>query len=279
MTSAYLFEKSVCEKCRDHSLSRIARAIDSGSILPDPSHPANRVDYLIFELADGDIRSHLDTQISLDVVFALRTLHHVATGLQQLHTAQIAHQDLKPSNVLVFPGVIGSKVSDLGRAWAKDLPAPHDGLEVAGDQGYAPPEILYGEIATDANTRRFGCDMFHLGSLVVFFFTRVHMNALLTKHLAPEHRPVWWRATYKEVLPYVQAAFALALDEIESSIQTPIRSEMREMITQLCNPNPARRGHPLSRGSGKSQFELKRYVSQFDLLAYKVRSAITRGDM
>jgi serine/threonine protein kinase len=201
MTDAYLFEKNVCQRCRDQYLKRVVHAIDHGTIQTDPNSPFSKVEYLIFELADGDIRAHLDAQQDFDVAFALRTLHEVATGLEQLHRAHMAHQDLKPSNVLVFEKNNGSKIADFGRAWSQDLPAPHDNLPVAGDRGYAPPELIYGEVAIEVTRRRYGCDAYHLGSLVVFLFTRVDMNALLVKHLAPEHHPYTWNGTYAAVLP------------------------------------------------------------------------------
>ncbi len=167
MTNAYLFEKKVCEKCRDHSLKRVVHAIESSFVLIDPNNPFTKVEYLIFELAEGgDIRAHLDAQQNFDIAFVLRTLHHVATGLEELHRANIAHQDLKPSNVLVFNNSAGSKIADFGRAWAKDFRSPFDELPVAGQTGYAPPELLYGDVASQVSVRRFGCDAYHLGSLV-----------------------------------------------------------------------------------------------------------------
>lgn len=74
-----------------------------------PGQGFTKVFYLIFELADGDIRRHLAVQESLDLAFVLRTLHHVAVGLDQLHRADIAHQDLKPSNVLIYTKEMGAK--------------------------------------------------------------------------------------------------------------------------------------------------------------------------
>jgi serine/threonine protein kinase len=189
LTESYLFEKNLCLRCRDQNLNRVVHAIDSGTIRLNPSDPLSTVEYLIFRKADGDIRALLDAQTDFDLAFALRALHHVAVGLHQLHGVDVAHQDLKPSNVLVF-GSDGSKVGDLGRAWAKGMPAPHDEVKpCAGDRNYAPPELLYKQVSPDERVRRFGCDMYHLGSLATFIFTRVHMNALLFHHLAPAHRP------------------------------------------------------------------------------------------
>lgn len=275
MTSAYLFEKDVCEKCRSHSLRRVVHAIDSGTIEASPGQPASKVEYLIFELADGDIRAHLDAQQGFDLAFVLRSLHNVAAGLEQLHRAGIAHQDLKPSNVLVFQGEEGSKVSDLGRAWSRDHQAPHDIYPVAGDWGYAPPELLYREIPSDAGMRRFGCDTFHLGSLIVFMFTRGHMTGLLTNHLAPEHRAYNWTGTYAEVLPYVQVAFGMALQDFERHTPSQFTTNLTEMVKQLCEPDPSRRGHPLNRQG--DPHSLERFISKLDLLAHKAETQLIGG--
>jgi hypothetical protein len=83
ITNAYLFEKNVCQRCQDNHLRRIVHAVASGTIIVDPQSPYSKVEYLIFELADGDIRAHLDAQQDFDLAFALRALHHVATGLEQ----------------------------------------------------------------------------------------------------------------------------------------------------------------------------------------------------
>jgi serine/threonine protein kinase len=267
----YLFEKQICEACREHHLGRVVHAIDSGSILPDPAQPMGKVEYLIFELAGGDIRGHLDSQTAHDAAFMLDALHNVATGLQQLHTAEIAHQDLKPSNVLIFPGKDGSKIADLGRAWAKAFPAPHDSLDVAGDRSYAPPELLYSGVTVDERARRFGCDLYHFGSLIAFVFARVHMNSLIWKHLAPDHRPYTWGGSFVDVLPYVQAAFGRALVEVEGSLPNAMRAEVMDMIKQLCEPNPDRRGHPRNQQGFTNRFSFQRYISALDRLSKKQR--------
>ena len=77
-----------------------------------------------------------------------RSLHHIAVGLQQIHGQGIAHQDLKPSNVLVFNGN-NSKIGDFGRSAYKGHIPPHENNNVAGDLTYAPPELLYGYVDPD----------------------------------------------------------------------------------------------------------------------------------
>lgn len=274
LTETYLFEKNLCLRCRDQNLKRIVHAIDSGTIRLNPSDPLSTVEYLIFEKAEADIRSHLDAQVDFDIAFALRTLHHVAVGLNQLHKVNVAHQDLKPSNVLVFREE-GSKVGDLGRAWVKDMPAPHDDVRpCAGDRNYAPPEFLYRQISPDERVRRFGCDMYHLGSLATFVFTRAHMNALLFSRLSPMHNPNIWGGTYADVLPYVQAAFAEVMSDFRGrlpDLMKPdrVKDELALVITQLCDPDPAKRGHPSNQNGTANPYSLERYISILDRLAFK----------
>ena len=277
LTSAYLFEKDICDKCSSRHLARVVHAIESFTVQADPSNPFSKVECLVFELADGDIRSHLNASRRFDEAFLLRALHHVATALKQLHCADIAHQDLKPSNVLVFGKDIGAKVADFGRAWSKDFRAAHDNFKVAGDPGYAPPELLYNYIPADQNVRRYGCDSYLLGSLAAFLFTSAHMNALIIKHLNHAHYPYTWSGTYAEVLPYVQTAFSSALDEFGTATAPESKRELVAIVSYLCQPDPAFRGHPLNRQGHADQFGLERFISAFDILAWKAEIRLANG--
>lgn len=109
LIDAFNFERDVLNRCK--GLDRVVRALADGSVQV-ADYP---VQYLIFELANGDVRSQADLSKRFDLAWSLRALHHVATGLNQLHTNGIAHQDLKPSNVLVFENKV-AKLADLGRA-------------------------------------------------------------------------------------------------------------------------------------------------------------------
>lgn len=277
ITSAYLFERQVCEKCSSSRMKRVVHAIDSFEVIANVKDPYSKVVCLIFERADGDIRAHLDASKAFDVAFILRLLHQVTTGLEQMHRSDIAHQDLKPSNVLMFSDNAGAKVADLGRAWSKEHAAPHDDLGVAGDMGYAPPELLYNDVPAANTARRFGCDAYLLGSLVVFMFARVHATSLIVKNLDPAHRPGFWGGSYRDVLAYVQSAFSETIVEFEAEVPEDYRSELGRMVKELCDPDPLRRGHPKNGRNPAGQFCLDRYVSEFDLLARKAEIRMTAG--
>lgn len=277
MTAAYNFERDLLEKCKTRRLSRIVRILDSGTLASQEEDPSNVVQYLIFELADRDIRSFVTWGQTFETAWTLRTVHQAAAALQQLHSVEIAHQDVKPSNVLVFKDN-HSKLADLGRAFDRHSTSPHDESACAGDWTYAPPELLYGYVPEDWRVRRLGCDLYLLGSLVVFFCTQVSMTHMLSSRTAAEHRWENWGGTYSEVLPYLQHYFTQVIREIQEKIQIDCADEIAEQVKQLCNPDPELRGHPKNIRFNGNQYSLERYVSIFDRLAKKAEWSLTRRD-
>jgi serine/threonine protein kinase len=273
LTQAYTFERDLLARCRARRLDRVVQAISDGTVRVDAT-PAGVVQYLVFELADGDVRTQMHAARAFDEAWALRSLHHIATGLRQLHGQGIAHQDVKPSNVMVF-GARYSKLGDLGRASALGESPPHEAMPVAGDRTYAPPELLYRAGPTEWSERRYGCDAYLLGSMVVFMFTGVSMTALILAELDPAHRVGAWRGTYADVLPFIRDAFARAVQRFSASVPDSLRPDLVEIVHQLCDPDPKFRGHPKTRGNPVTQFSLERYMSRFNLLA--ARAEYTMG--
>lgn len=275
MTSAYNFERDILKKCK--RLSRIVTVLDDGKVIIQENHP---VQYLIFELAEeGDVRSYIQFGKDFDEAWSLRIIHSAAVALQQLHSEQIAHQDLKPSNMVIFKGG-HSKLADLGRASARNQASPHDDLFLAGDQTYAPPELLYGHIDPDWNTRRLGCDMYLLGSLVVFFYLGgVSMTHLLLKRLDIKYHPQQLNGTYdgeySDVLTYIQYYFIEIIREIYE-LNNEYSEEIANLVKQLCNPDPEKRGHPIDIRRGINPYNLERYITSFNLLANKVERSLTK---
>ena len=273
LVTAFNFERELLKRTQSRRMSRVIQALEYGEV-EVPGSVFGRVPYLIFEFADGsDVRQYLSTSAQFDVAWKLRTLHHASVGLRQLHADRIAHQDLKPSNVLVFEN-IGSKIGDLGRASIKGTDGPSDQWPIAGAKPYAPPEQLYGHIDSDWDRRRLGTDLYHLGSLAVFFFTNQSMNSILIQFLHNDHRPGNTGLVYKDILPYVQAAFGQALNAIEPVIPDSIKTDLIPQITYLCDPNPETRGHPLARRRGGRQCDIDRFVSAFNLLATKAETGL-----
>ena len=275
MTAAFNFERDLLEKCKSNKLSRIIRVLESGTITAQQNDPSSVVQYLIFELADGDIRTFVNFDQNLDNAWILRTLHQTAAATLQLHRVQVAHQDLKPSNVLLFANN-RSKLADLGRAYDRQNNSPHDSLPYAGDPAYAPPELHYGYIAQNWQIRRLACHMYLLGSLVVFFYTGVSMTHLLFKRVAISHSHQTWGDSYEAVLPYLQQIFADILRALPQYIPADFAAEITAVVRQLCDPDPRERGHPKNKSSTRHH-SLERYVSLFDLLAKRAEMISKRS--
>lgn len=276
MMDAHVFERDICRRCADKRLTRVVRIIGDGTTVEvDVGNPMTKVPYLIFEYAEGDIRTFLSTIESVDTAWKLRVLHNAAIGLQQLHNEKIAHQDLKPSNVLVFEDG-GSKIADLGRASTRDLSGPYDTLDFAGDFEYAPPEILYHFESQEWGCRRLAPDLYLLGNIAVFLFTGSNMTALVASTLAPEHH--WNKVLdFEEVLPYYREATSRAFEMILKDIPEHLRENIRTNLSYLCEPDPRLRGHPLNRAMvhGK-KYGLDRFVAAFNLLAEKAAYNLTQ---
>lgn len=284
-TTAHKFEKDVLEYCHGNAMDRVVTAVDFGEIQIDHEGFRDVVFYLIFEWATGDVRSHVTRGNSLSLAFATSTLHNVFVATNQMHKAQIAHNDLKPANTLVIDDKV-QKVADLGRATSHHHPAAHDAYLCTGDTRFAPPEQLY---PTDQNCahisrelrRRVG-DLYNLGSLVYYMLTARMFTPEVISSLRPEVRPRTADGgsedSYQNAVPFwkeAHAALCTDISDVASQRFGPgVSSEvtdLRGMVVQLCEPDPLVRGHPLNKNRAQDPYGLERYISGLNSLRLKLR--------
>jgi serine/threonine protein kinase len=254
-------------------MSKVVTILDDGEIPADPAK-GNQipVHYLIFEMADSTARDHIALAYRLDNAWRMRSLHNVAVGLDQLHKNGIAHQDLKPSNVLLFEKLKQSKIGDLGRAESKASKSVYFNYEIAGDPSYSPPEFLYHHVLPDWNIRRQACDLYHLGSLLSFYYTKSQMTSLLQSYLPSPYHWQNWTGDYKVVLPYLNEAFEAVVTDMKVTIFESVKDaeltkEIVTIVQHLCTPNPEERGHPSNLNAKFTKYSLEKYVSWFARLA------------
>jgi serine/threonine protein kinase len=257
------FERDLLEFCNGKRMRNVVRSIGGGTIdLDDSNDPMSRVQYFLFEPAHGDVRKVMDSLGDITLAWGLLVLHQAALGLDQLHTAAVAHQDVKPSNLLLFENMRSAKVGDLGCASSMTAANPRDRLNIPGELGYAPPEQLYGHFSSEWRQRRIASDMYQLGSVAVFLFSGLSANALLATELSAAHHWTTPGILYADVLPFVRDAFGRVLAQLSAQMQSSIEIEVLKIIEQLCEPDIARRGDPRRIRRGEPQYTLEPYVSR-----------------
>lgn len=275
LTACFKFEQRTVDHCTKTSrMSRVVSGLDSGSVIvPDAPEFLDRVDYLIFEAADGDIRAFCDDR-GFDIAWALQVAHHVAVGLRQLHAERISHRDLKPSNAVYFENSAESKVADLGRAHREGDPSPFDVLLQAGDGTYAAPELLYRYGLPDQLAARRAGDIYQLGGIMQFVLTRVTPTAALCAKMAPEHWCTRWQEGFEAALPFLSHAFNEVCADLRADLDGHAQaSQIVDLFAELCDPDPRKRGNRKRPEGTPARYDLERVVTRLDLLAK--RSAIS----
>lgn len=263
LAKQFNFERDLLEYCRERRMRNVVRSIGGGVVdIAGSGSPLDRVQYFLFEPADGDIRKVIEACDELTVAWCLNVLHETAIGLRQLHLNLVAHQDVKPSNILSFNGGEEIKVGDLGCASMRGGSSPRDWLDIPGQKSYAPPEQLYGFVHPDWVARRIGSDMYQLGSLCAFLFTGLSLNSMLSERIDPM---LLWdnsSATYVEVMPHLKLAYAEVIDDLSSIMTGPIEEGVLKVVKELCEPDLASRGDPIRIRRNAQQYTLEPYVSR-----------------
>ena len=275
ITNSHLFESQLMAACQAKRLNRVVRALAFGEIsLELPPLGQIGFPYLIFELADGDTHKVLQIAGKLDLAWWFTTLHQAAVGVQQLHGIDIAHQDLKPSNVVFF-GVDNAKLADLGRAARKGVGSPNDNR--AGDICYAPPEYYYAYSSNDWSERFLAMDLYLLGNLAFTGVTGLSITTALFNCLPSAFLPANHRGNYGEALPALIHALAETLQLVRQDVPESIRDLFLSTIEQLCHPDPSMRGHPKNhRMIAGNRFSVERFVSAFYRMAVLAKQQIAQ---
>ncbi|ABQ06681.1 protein kinase domain-containing protein [Flavobacterium johnsoniae] len=268
-SAAFKFEKDLLLRCKNNKLSKVSLILDEGEEhIPDFTIPG--VPYLIFEMAEGDLREHINFTKNVEIHWKLKSLHNVAVALKQLHGVGISHQDLKPSNILLYENKTVTKVGDLGRSLCMDIAAPHDNGGFTGANSYTPPEYLYGYSESNFFKKTGATDMYLLGSLIVFYFTGANMTSLIGKNLDPSFHWTAFRGSFDDIKDYLVHSFPLALKEFKKSIdKKDLAEDLAEIVKICCYPIPGKRGFPVVFSTTRNQYDFGKIVTKLDILAKK----------
>lgn len=272
MTDSHTFESAILDVCRKAKLDRVVEVIASGQLDLPGSLYGLEVPFIMFEMAEGDVRKAIGASEKIDAAWKFRVLHDVAVGIQQLHRNDISHQDLKPSNVLVFDqGGALAKIGDLGRSSRRGLSAVHDNAALPGAVAYAPPEQIFGITPERWEDRREGCDIYHLGSLAAFLFTGVVVSTRLSQALPLGMRPYLWGGQsgcdYETALPLLKKALTEFVADSQTDFPVWAAEELSQLIVAACDPDYRVRGDAGARQRSGNTVGIDAFVSRFDRLA------------
>ena len=290
---SFNFEVEVLDLCARSNMRRIVRAMSHGVVNME-NVPFGKLYYLLFELAEADARQHVVNDNAgkdkPNVVWSMRSLHQIAAALQQLHARGIFHQDLKPSNILVFNDRKESKLGDLGRAHCTTMEAPHDHAKLPGAWRYAAPELLYTAPLPDRTAQRAASDLYLFGSMIFFFVRHVPLTPELMSAMRPEHRiPLFGGSNmgvyFGDILPFLTDAHDRVLAQFRSRLTEILSGDeqtadkVADLLKYATEPNPTLRGHPSARRymSG-NPYDLQRFVSGFNVIAATLERQVTRSN-
>jgi serine/threonine protein kinase len=274
MARAHNHEKDLIFQCRDRRLTRIIKGITSGSYLAPAGDSKDKVSYIIFEIARGDVLNILGTERNKDRESMLTLAHHATVAVRQLHSTKITHQDIKPGNLLYFELTEGlsAKLGDLGCAHVEGAESPRDDFHIAGDVAYAPPELHYKAIELlPQSQRRIAADLHMLGNLICWLLAGTSYNMILYMILPENLRPYKSAATFEGALPGLIDAHTQTLEIFKNKFPRCIADDLAKIVGELCFPDPRRRGLRAHGTPAPNPFDLARFVSRLDLLRYRLR--------
>lgn len=271
------FERTILDHCQGNNMDRVVTPLDYGDKLHVHEGQKEPLFWIVFELAKHDARVQMDSNKRLDFFWCVTAMHNLATAVQQLHTAKVSHNDIKPSNLLVFDDLL-QKLGDLGSATSPDYPTLHDIQERIGDSRYAAPETTYANVEPAQGVRidfdrRKASDLYLLGSMGFFFMTGAMMTPAVLSNFLDLHRPENWGGSFDAILPYWRHSFSTVIGDLNRTLPTdqlgkPTSAAQRfaQAIVELCEPDPLLRGHPLARTGVADRYSVERYIALFDLL-------------
>lgn len=278
------FEKDVLAYCTERGMTRVMRFLGHEYFFTNgPTDLMGRVSCLIMEAGETDLRRLMHGNGPASCLRTLQVMDDVSLALAQLHRGGIAHQDIKPSNVIsVAEKPLAAdrtmKVADLGRVVRREQAGPFDKFAWPGDLRYSPPERWYGHVPTDWCDSRDASDAYMLGSLLLFLSTGIPLQALVGPLISNQYRPGVWGGSFDDdLLAVLVDAHARVLeDHLKPSLMPEVADGVMQIAKELTHPDPMRRGDGRARRQIGRPVGLDRIQQKIHALALR-SAAIERG--
>lgn len=237
-------------------MSKVVRMVAHGQLAfheQGSSEPYNFI-CVVMELGEGDIKNHIDYSPQGSNYWKLWVLREISLAVVQMERANLAHNDIKPSNIIRFASEgdrHSIKLGDVGRAVTKSGSGPFDDWIWAGDPRHKPLEVLYGYQEQEWQNRSTAADAYMLGNLASFLFAGASMTERVVNSLPPNLRPGAFIGNYRDIIDVIRHAWNTVLEEqITPTFPEKCRDELSRIIRGLTDPDPAIRGEPKARKAG-----------------------------
>lgn len=155
--------------------ARILKEASSESVIRLRSmllQPGGRL-VLVFPFMPVDLET-LMQKSSLDQAHASDIIRGLFRALSHIHSLNIIHRDVKPSNILLESKHGPAYLADFGIAWSPNDPASEPAQNKITDVGttsYRPPELLFGYTAYDTSL-----DLWAAGCTVAEMVRPIHRS-------------------------------------------------------------------------------------------------------
>ncbi|KAJ7369911.1 Mitogen-activated protein kinase 6 [Desmophyllum pertusum] len=154
---AALREIKVLKTLEHENIVKLSKVVDSEGLAFQDSATENFKEatelFLVEELLDSDLHHVLQSKGKLREDYVKLFLYQLLRGLKYVHSANVVHRDVKPSNILVDAETLLLRIGDFGRSRILDPAYSHNGhlTHSISSLWYKSPELLLNSSIYDSS--------------------------------------------------------------------------------------------------------------------------------
>lgn len=218
-----------------------------------PARPRTRSYYLLEYVEGITLTKWIETNPAADLHEIVALVTQIISGTRSLHRRDTLHQDLKPDNILVCPGLL-VKIIDFGSCHIggiTEITSPFERQSALGTIDFSAPEYRYGARPSTKS------DLFSIAAITYFLVTRQHHPfgepwekaqslrdfTTLTYISATRHNPMvplWFDAALKKALSPTPVGRQESMSEFLGNLKKPDYTLLGKEALPFLEKDPVR---------------------------------------